>query len=150
MSFSGTQKVADHHNSGCNADPHLERTSVRRPQPGNTLCERKTGANRLLRVVLVRLRVSKIRKHGVAHVLRDEAVLELDRLRAGLPAIADRRPHLLGIESRGQRRRANEVGEHHGQLARSASPGKPGAGRFCRADGCRGDCASASIAARRR
>ena len=47
----------------------------------------------------------------------DEAVVARDRARTGVLIGADDLAHILGIEPGRQRRRADEVAEHHGQLA---------------------------------
>ena len=114
--LTGAQEVADHDDASRDADPHLKTAPVRRPQPGNPLGKREPGAHRSLRVVFVGTRIPEIREDGVAHVLRDVAVLELDRFRARLAAASDRLPHFLGIKSRGQSCRTDEVGKHDRQL----------------------------------
>ena len=80
------------------------------------LDERKAGAHRPLGIVLVRLRVAEIDQHAVAHVLGDKAVEAADRLGDAAVIGADHLAQVLGIEPRRERRRADEVAEHHRQL----------------------------------
>jgi hypothetical protein len=65
----------------------------------------------------VRLGIPEINEHPVAHVLGYEAVEPSDRLRDALVIRADYRTQILWVELGRERGRADEVGEHHGQLA---------------------------------
>jgi hypothetical protein len=64
----------------------------------------------------MRLRVPEIDEDTVAHVLGHEAVKPGDRLCDTFVVGSDRRSQILGIELCRERGRADEVGEHDGQL----------------------------------
>jgi len=51
--------------------------------------------------------------HPIAHVLGHEPVEPGDRLRDAFVIGAKHGAHVLGVELGRERRRANEVGEHH-------------------------------------
>ena len=63
------------------------------------------------------LRITEIDEHPVAHVPADEAAEPGDRLRDTLVIGADYGTQIFGIELGRERSRADEVGEHHSQLA---------------------------------
>jgi hypothetical protein len=65
----------------------------------------------------VRLWIPEIDEHPVAHVLGHKAVEPGDRLGDALVTGADHKTHVLGVELGRESSRANEVGEHHSQLA---------------------------------
>ena len=67
--------------------------------------------------MLMRLRIAEIGEHAVAHVFGDEAALARDLGRAAFVIGRDDAPHVLGIEPRGKRGRAEEVAKHDCQLA---------------------------------
>ena len=77
---------------------------------------RETGPDGPLGGILVRPRPAKEGEHAVAHELGDVPAeagdLGGDRVLVGREDLA----HLLGVEPRRERRRADQVGEHHGQL----------------------------------
>jgi hypothetical protein len=82
-----------------------------------SLDDRQSCAHRALGVVLMRLGVAEIGQHAVAHVLGDEAAIGRDQIRAALVIGADDPAHVLRIELRRKRGRADEIAEHDGQLA---------------------------------
>ena len=61
--------------------------------------------------------IAEIDEHPIAHVPGHEAVEPGDRLRDALMIGADYRTQILRVERGRERGRANEVGEHHRQLA---------------------------------
>jgi hypothetical protein len=69
-----------------------------------------------LGVVFVRLRITEIGEHAVAHIFGDEAAVALDRRRAAAMIAPDDLAHVLGIEPRRKRRRTDEVAEHHSEM----------------------------------
>src|SRR5262249_19620308 len=81
---------------------------LRRPQP---------GPHRALSIMFMRLWVAEIDEHPIAHVFGYKTVEPGDRLRDALMIRADYRTQILRVELGRERRRANEVGEHHGELA---------------------------------
>jgi hypothetical protein len=64
----------------------------------------------------MRLRVAEIGEHAVAHILRNKAARALDQLGAAMVISTDDLAHVLGVEPRGKRSRANQIAEHHRQL----------------------------------
>ena len=97
------------------------RTCKRRAGRGDELRRRlddgEPGLHGALGVMFVGLGIAEIGEHAVAHVLGDETAVALDQLRAAAMIGADDPAHVLGIEPRRQRGRADEVAEHHGELA---------------------------------
>ena len=108
----------------------------RRLKPADGLDEREARPHRPLGVVLVRLRPAEIGQHAVAHELGDVAVEAQDLARDGVLVGADDLAHVLGIERRRQRGRADQIDEHHGQLPalscrRPRHGWGPASARFC-------------------
>ena len=81
------------------------------------LDHRQPGAHRPLRIVLMRPRIAEIDQHAVAHVLGDEAVEAADRIGHGAVVVPDQLAQILRVKPRRQRRRADQVAEHHRQLS---------------------------------
>ena len=75
------------------------------------------GPDRPLGLVLVRLGPAEIGEHAVAHELGDVALEARDLAGDGVLVGADDLAHLLGVEPRGERGRADQVDEHHRELA---------------------------------
>jgi hypothetical protein len=63
------------------------------------------------------LRIAKIDQHAVAHVFRDKPGEAGDGVGDTAVIGADNLAKILGIESRRQRRRADKIAKHNGQLA---------------------------------
>ena len=108
-------EVADHHEPGRDGDPHLD-PFLRAPRlhRGDDVEARAHGA---LRVILVRARIAEIGEDAVAHEPRDIAVVGGNDPCAGGTIGADHLPHVFGIEPRRERRRADQIAEHHGKVA---------------------------------
>ena len=60
---------------------------------------------------------AEIGENAIAHELGHKAVVAGDDARAVVPIGADDPPHVLGIEPRRERGRADEIAKHHGELA---------------------------------
>ena len=73
LRLSRTQEIADDHDPGRDAHPHMQRRAGRRLQLRRGLDDREPGPHRALGVVLVRLGIAEIGEHAVAHVFGDEA-----------------------------------------------------------------------------
>ena len=86
-------------------------------EPADRVDDREPGADRPLGIILVRLGIAEIDEHAVAHILGDKTAKPADGVRDAAMVGADDLAQILGIEARGQRRRTNQVAEHHGQLA---------------------------------
>ncbi|GAC1413381.1 MAG: hypothetical protein NVSMB64_23650 [Candidatus Velthaea sp.] len=67
------EEVSDHHLTGRNADADPERSITYRRKFVHFFSEGKARSNRSFRVMLVRLRVTKIYQDGVADGRRDKA-----------------------------------------------------------------------------
>jgi len=78
--------------------------------------QRQTASRGALGIILVRLRIAEINQDAVAHVAGDKPAKPLDDPCDAAMVGADDPAQILGIEPRGQRRRADQVAEHHGQV----------------------------------
>jgi hypothetical protein len=64
----------------------------------------------------MRTRIAEISQHPVAHVFGDKAVIARDDGGDGVLIGAELVAQFLGVEPRRQRRRADQIAEHHHQL----------------------------------
>jgi hypothetical protein len=101
-----------------NSQPRV-RPDVRQPatQSRRRVEQPKPGPNGALGIVLVGLRPSEVDQKPVPEELGDMAVEMPDNLGAGLLVGADDLAELLGVQSLGERRKGDQVAEHHGELA---------------------------------
>src|SRR6516164_11493229 len=83
----------------------------------NSLDQSQASAHSPLCVFLMRSRVAKVREHPIAHILRDESTGLGDLLCAAAVIRADDLAHVLGIEARRERGRADQIAEHDRELA---------------------------------
>jgi len=91
-------QIADHGQPGGDAEPYTQ--SFARRQPADRFDHREAGVHRPLGIVLMRLRISEINQHAVAHVFGDKAVKAADRLGDTAMIGADDLAQILGIEPR--------------------------------------------------
>ena len=84
---------------------------------GDRLDQGKPGLHSVLGVMLVGQRIAEIGQHPVAHVLGDEPTGLGDQIGAAAVIRADDLAQILGIEPRRECRRADQIAEHHRQLA---------------------------------
>jgi len=112
-----SDEVADDDQAGRDPDPHAQRRSRRGDEFRRSLDDREPGLHGALGVVFVGLRIAEIGEHPVADVFGDEATVALDRRRAAAMVGADDLAHVLGIEPRGECGRADEIAEHHREMA---------------------------------
>ena len=117
LRLSRSDEVADHDKPGGDADTHLQRSAGRGRELRHRLDQRKPGTHGALGVMLVGLGIAEISQHAVAHVLGDEPAGLGDLLGAATVIGTDDLAHVLGIQPRRQRGRADEVAEHHRELA---------------------------------
>ena len=117
MLLRGTfpDEIADHDNAGGDADANLELADSH-VEPSDCGDDVEAGAHGPLGIVFVGARKAEINQHAVAHVFRDETVEAANHLGHAAVIGADHLAQLFGIEPRRQRRRADEVAEHHRQL----------------------------------
>ena len=85
-------------------------------EPADRVDDREPGARRALGVVLMRLGIAEINQHAVAHILGDKTAKAADGVGDAAMVGADDLAQILGIEARRQRRRTNQIAEHHRQL----------------------------------
>ena len=83
----------------------------------NTRDQVETGTHRPLSVVLVRLRIPEIDQNSVAHVLGDKPGEAADRFGYTAMIRGDDLPQIFRIEIGREFRRADQIAEHHSQLA---------------------------------
>jgi hypothetical protein len=111
-----TDQLTDHHHSGCDADPRRQGFSGWRGELAHRGDHCEPGADRTLRLVLVRPGITEVGEDSIAHEFGDVA-LEADKLaRHRIVIRADQRAHVLGIEPSRQLGRADQIDEHHRQL----------------------------------
>jgi hypothetical protein len=85
--------------------------------------QRQPASGGTLAIVLVRLRTAEINQDSVAHIAGDKPAKTLDDLCDAAMVSADDPTQILGIKPRGQRRRADQIAEHHRQLSPLCSGG---------------------------
>ena len=112
---AGSDEIADHDQPGRDADTDPQRL-LRGGEMPDSVHESKSGPNRPLGVVLVRRGIAEVHQHPVAHVLGDEAIEAANGLGNAAVIRADHVAQVLGIEARGERRRADEIAKHHRKL----------------------------------
>jgi hypothetical protein len=110
-----SDQVADHDQPAGDAEPHIQR--LRRLEPADSVDDGEPGANCPFGVVLVRLRIAKIDQHAVAHVFGDKTGKPADGVGDAAVIGPDDLAQILGVIARRQRRRPDQVTEHHGELA---------------------------------
>jgi hypothetical protein len=117
LHFPAADQIADDDKAGSDADAAGEFADRSQPQRANRTDQLEPGQDRPLGIVLLRPRVAEIDQYAVAHVFGDEAVEPADRVGDAVVIGGDDLAQILGIELRGQRRRTNQVAEHHRELA---------------------------------
>jgi hypothetical protein len=109
-------EIADDHSPGGDPDPRGQGARVRGMEAAHCLDRRQSGSDRAFGLVLVGPGPAKIRQNAVAHELGDMPFEAGDlgghRVLVGVDDVA----HLLGVELRAERGRADEVDEHHREL----------------------------------
>ena len=70
-----------------------------------------------LGVILMRPRIAEIDQHPVAHVFGDKPVEAAYRVGNGAVIVPDQLPQILRVMTGRERRRADQISEHHRQLA---------------------------------
>jgi len=114
--------LADHHRTGGDADAHLQRGEhvAHACRQGHILDrgdDIESGADRARGVFFMRGGPAEISHQAVAEILRDVAVITLDhRAGGGLIAVHDG-AQVFRVEHFGQRGRADQIAEHHRDLA---------------------------------
>ncbi len=108
-----------------NSDAYLQRLLTQRRvfldqtavQSWNFLGDAQGRVDRTHRVVLVRERVAKVDEHAVAEILGNVSIEALDARGAGLLISGYNFGQGFGVETLGELSGADQVAEHHGELA---------------------------------
>jgi hypothetical protein len=114
---SCSDQVADYYQPCRDPDTHLQRRVGTSGELWNSLDETEPGADRALRIVLMRLGVAEIRENTIAHVLGDKAAIALDPFSAAAVIGANDAPQVLGVEPGGECGRTDQVREHDRNLS---------------------------------
>ena len=115
LRLARSDQVADDDEPGGNADTGLQRSA--RLEPGHRRDQLQSRPDRPLGVVLMRLRIAEINEHAVAHVFGHEPAEAAHRLGDAFLIGRNDLAQVLRVHARGQRRRTDQVGEHHRDLA---------------------------------
>jgi len=109
---SCADQIANDDEASGDANPNVQRLLC--GELADRVDDRETGAGRALGVVLMRLRIAEINQHAIAHILGDKTAKAADGVGDAAVVGADDLAQILGIEARRQRRRTNQIAEHHG------------------------------------
>ena len=85
-------------------------------EPTNGVDHAEPRPDRALGIILMRPRIAEIDEHAVAHIFGDKAIEPADHLGDCAVICSDDLAQILGIEPRRERRRADQIAEHHRQL----------------------------------
>ena len=113
--FAG--QIAHDRHPGGNADASGECDISICRELGDRIDERETGTHRLFRIILVCLRIAEVDQHTIAHIAAYDALMPAYDFRDTTVVRANQRPHVLGIEPCGKRRRTHQIAEHNRQVA---------------------------------
>ena len=119
-------ETADDDKAGRDADANAELFARAGLQARHDFGDFERRVDRPRRVVLMRAGEAEIGENAVAHELRDEAVIARHHARDRVLIGADDLAHVLGVEPRRKRGRADEVAEHHGELPPLRCVGRDG------------------------
>jgi hypothetical protein len=108
-------RVPHHHRAAGDADAHALR--LVRVDALDGLDDLQGRLHRALRVVFMRARPAEVDHQPVAEVLRDMPALARDDLAAGALVALHQRAQVFGVQTLRQRGGADQVAEHHGDLA---------------------------------
>jgi hypothetical protein len=111
---TGADQIANDDEASGDADPHIQR--LLGGEPADRVDDTEPGASRALGIVLMRLGIAEIDQHAVAHIFGDKTAKAAHGVGDAAVVGADDVTQILGIEAGGQRRRTNQVAEHHRQL----------------------------------
>ena len=110
-----------HRRTGFEADAggkfRLAGAGILAVQLGKRALDRQRRPRRAFGVVLLRDRIAEQRQEPVAELLRDMAAHLRHRRRSGVEIGADQVAPFLGIELRGNAGRADQIAEHHREIA---------------------------------
>ena len=115
LRLARSDQVADHDQPGGNADTGLQGT--RRLERGHRRDQLQPRPYRPLGVVLMGLRIAEIDQHAVAHVFRHEPAEAAHGLGDAFLIGRNDLAQVLRVHAGGERRRTDQVREHHRDLA---------------------------------
>jgi hypothetical protein len=98
LSFARADKIAHYNESRRDPDPHLQWARRDGRELWHCLDQSKSGANRALGIMLVRLGIAEIGQDAVAHILCHETAVALDQCGAAAMIGAHDPPQVLGVE----------------------------------------------------
>ena len=124
LRLAGADQFAHHDQPGGKPDAHLM-TAVGGEKLRDRIDQRECAAYGIFSVVFVRLRIAEINKNTVAHIFGHVAAETGDDLGGASVIGGDDFAQILRIEAGGERGRADEVAEHHGDLPPLGRVGAP-------------------------
>ena len=101
-SIARADQIADNDEAGGNTDPARQRAGAAL-QPANAVDKCQAGPQRLLGIMLLRLRIAEIGEDAVAHILGDIAPKPGDHLRHGSVIGPEHLAQIFRVEARCQR-----------------------------------------------
>ena len=110
-------EIAHHDHAGGDADARLQMLRGGGLQARRGGGDGERGTHRALGLVFVRLRPAEVGEHAIAEELRDMALKARNLARHRVLKATDQLTQIFRIELGGQRRRADQIDEHHGELA---------------------------------
>ena len=140
LRLAGADQLTDHNQAGGDADPHLMLGKSLR----DSFDQRERGAHGIFGVGFVRFRITEIDQHAIAHIFGDIAAEASDDVGRAFVISGDDLAQIFRIELGGQRRRADQIAKHHGELA---ALGRRGGARHRRCRRRRGSGSFAELAA---
>ena len=112
---AGADQIADHGQSGGNAEPNPK--ALRQVEMRHGLDDGETGTHRLLGILLMGMRIAEIGEDAVAHIFCDKAAAPRQNVGDAGVVLGDDLTQVLRVEPRRQFGRADQVAEHDGEEA---------------------------------
>ena len=100
LRLARTDEIADYNQTRRDPNAHMQGRTCRCDKFRRRLDDSKPGSNGAFGVVLMRLGITKIGEHAVAHILRDEPAVALDQSRAAAMIRANHTTQVFRIEFR--------------------------------------------------
>src|SRR5262245_34453877 len=97
---AGATQLAHNHSARRNANASLQRGTNTCPEVRNSINECEPGTHRLVGVILLRERITKIGEHAIAHVSSDLAMVAGDDLTDAGVVRRRNPPHVLWVQPR--------------------------------------------------
>ena len=113
---SSSNDVPNYHDACGYADSRFERLSIGTFQLLEAINNRERGINGTFGCILLRLRITKISEHPIAHELGDKAVKRRNCTRTCVLIAPDERTHFFRINLVSQRSRTHQIRKQHRDL----------------------------------